>query len=205
MEYGLEQCKYEVIEQGFSNIAELAQAEIYYIGLHDSYKNGLNCSRGGDGLGAYGWETLSESDLIQFKSELSNRFTEYNIKKWANTTPEERQRMVAHCSDPATIASRLESLRDYYKSNPEVIEKKSIFFKDYWQKNHSVMADHSRNALKKASALNCKKVLVEMADGTTMCYKSRKDFEQHTGQWLQTILKKTQNNTFHNGYKATYI
>ena len=107
--HGIENCRYEVVEDGFNTLGELAVAEIRYIEQHDSYKNGLNSSRGGDGLGHNNWNSLTEDEIKKIKSALGDHFKEYNKKKWANTTPEQRKEMVKNAFTPELIARRAES------------------------------------------------------------------------------------------------
>lgn len=55
LKYGIDNFKYEILHCNTYSSKELAvqdlnRLEIYYIGLYDSYKNGYNCTLGGEGV-----------------------------------------------------------------------------------------------------------------------------------------------------------
>lgn len=203
--YGIENCRYEVVEDGFTTLGELALAEIRYIEQHDSYKNGLNSSRGGDGLGHNNWNRLSEDEIKKIKSALGEHFKEYNKKKWANTTTEQRKEMVKNAFTPEVNKRRSESLKEYYKATPEsVIHKVNKILE--WQRNNK---DLHRSIAKKNGAKGAakvsKKLKVETEDGNVLYFTSKSEFNRVTGQWAATILQKTKEGKFYNGYKATEV
>lgn len=203
--HGIDQCNYEVVEDGFTSLGSLALAEIQYIEIYDSYKNGLNSSRGGDGLGHKNWNSLSEEEILKIKSILGEHFKEYNKKKWANTTPEQRKDMVKNAFTPEVNKRRAESLKEFYKATPESIDYKISKILE-WQKNNKALhKDIARSNGAKGAAKVSKKIVVEKEDGTVLYFNSKSEFQRQTGQWVKTILKKTKNGEFHNGYKAKEI
>lgn len=204
-QYGIENCRYEVVENGFATLGELALAEIKYIEQYDSYKNGLNSSRGGDGLGHKNWNKLTEDEIKKIKSALGGHFKEYNKKKWDNTTPEQRKQMVKNAFTPEVNKRRAESLKEYYKATPESIDYKINKILE-WQKNNKEL--HRAIARKngaKGSAKVSKKLKVETEDGRVLYFSSKSEFQRQTSQWASTVLQKTKEGKFHNGYKATEV
>lgn len=204
-EHGIENCTYEVIERGFTSLGQLALAEIRQIENHDSYRNGLNSSRGGDGLGRKGWDKLTEEEILLIKSTLGNHFREYNKTKWANTTPDQRKEMIKSAFTPEVNARRAESLREYYKAVPGAKEDKiNKLLK--WQ--HENKEEHKKiakaNGAKGAIKVS-KKLEVETEDGKLLYFSSKSEFHRQTGQWANTVLEKSKNGEFYNGYKAREI
>lgn len=203
--YGIENCIYEVLETGFSTIGELAIAEIKYIQQHDSYRNGLNSSLGGDGLGHNNWAAISEEDLLKIKEALGEHFKNYNKKKWSGTTPEERKKMLKHWFEPDVIQRRTETLKEYYKANPDSVEHKVNKLREWREKNK----EHHRKVVRengaKGAAKVSKKLKVETENGEIIYFSSKSEFNRKTGQWANTVLKKTKQGQFYNGYKAEEI
>jgi group I intron endonuclease len=54
LKYGFENHTFEIIISGINSKEELDKKEIYFISFFDSYKNGLNCTTGGD-IGTFGY------------------------------------------------------------------------------------------------------------------------------------------------------
>lgn len=204
-EHGIEQCIYEVIERDFVSLGQLALAEIKYIDQYDSYKNGLNSSRGGDGLGHTGWYTLSEEEMLMIKTTLGNHFREYNKTKWADTTPEQRKEMVKSAFTPGVNARRAESLKEYYKSVPGAIENKVNKILKWQQENKEAHKKVARENGAKGAAKVSKRLVVETEDGTVLHFNSKSEFQRQTGQWAKTVLEKSKNGEFYNGYKAKEV
>lgn len=203
--HGIENCTYEVIERGFTSLGQLALAEIRQIEEHDSYRNGLNSSRGGDGLGHKGWDKLTEEEILLIKSTLGNHFREYNKIKWANTTPDQRKEMLKPAFTPEVNARRAESLREYYKAVPGAKEYKVNKLLEWQQANKE---EHKRVAKAngaKGAAKVSKRLEVETEDGKVLYFASKSEFQRQTGQWANTVLKKSKNGDFYNGYKAKEI
>lgn len=204
-EHGLENCTYEVIERDFVSLGQLALAEIRQIEKHNSYKNGLNSSRGGDGLGHSGWNRLTEEEILLIKSTLGNHFREYNKIKWANTTPEQRKEMLKPAFTPEVNARRAESLREYYKSVPGAKEYKISKLLEWQEANKE---EHKRIAKAngaKGAAKVSKRLEVETEDGKVLYFSSKSEFQRQTGQWANTVLEKSKNGEFYNGYKAKEV
>ena len=56
------------------------------------------------------------------------------------------------------------------------------------------------NSLKGAAKVS-KRLKVELETGEVLYYSSKSDFQRKTGQWANTIIRKTQEGIFYNGYK----
>jgi len=65
--YGIENCLVEIVEDNFDSISKLVLAEIGYIKKFDSYKDGLNSTPGGDGMGKHLLHQLSDEDINKIK------------------------------------------------------------------------------------------------------------------------------------------
>jgi group I intron endonuclease len=204
-QHGLDQCTYEVVEGAFLSLGQLALAEIKYIEQYDSYKNGLNSSRGGDGLGHTGWYKLTEEEMILIKTALGDHFREYNKIKWANTTPEQRKEMVKRAFTPEINARRAESLKEYYKAVPGAIENKVNKILKWQQENKEEHKKIARANGAKGAAKVSKRLEVETEDGKVLYFLSKSDFQRQTGQWAKTVLEKSKNGEFYNGYKAKEV
>ena len=48
-------------------------------------------------------------------------------------------------------------------------------------------------------------LIVETKDGQILHFSSKSEFHRETGQWANTVLEKTKQGHFHNGYKAKEI
>ena len=202
-EAGIENCRIEIVEDNFTSVSELALAEVNYIKKFDTFKNGLNSTSGGDGLGRHILHKLSESDIKKIKQALGDSFSNYNKTiKWANTTVNERKLLTQHLNTPEVIARRTQTLIDFYVANPEAKKLKGDKIKQWQQDNKSQLAETNRiNGLKGAQAVS-KKLVVEKLDGTMLYFNSKSEFNRQTGQWAETVLRKTQLGEFHNGFKA---
>jgi hypothetical protein len=201
-QFGIDQCLYEVIADNFGSIGELALAEISLIQQLDSYKNGLNSTPGGDGLGKKNLSCMAESEIQQIRNTLGESFKEYNRKKWQDTTPEQRKEMVKHAFTPEVNEKRRGTLKQYYKSTPGARESKAKSISEWQQNNQEEFIKNNRNNGIKGAQKVSKKLLVEMPDGSMLNYSSKSEFQRSTNQWAKTVLEKTKQGFSHNGYKA---
>jgi len=199
-QFSPENCVYEVIESGFASVSQLALAEIKFIKQYDSYKNGLNSTPGGDGLN--GDLTMFTTDeVLIIREALGDKWREFNKKKWAGTSVEQRKEMMQHCHTVEANTRRAETLRDYYDNVPGSKEKHSAGIKQ-WQKENAELAKKYRiqNGLK-GSEKTSKKVTLIRDNGDIEVYNSISEFQRKTGQWMCTIREKSQKGEFYNGYK----
>lgn len=200
--YGIENCTYEIIQNGFTSLGQLALAEINYIKEYDSYVNGLNSSLGGDGLGHTSWSSLTDLEIAILRETLGQHFRNYNVKKWANTTAEQRREMVKGAFVPDVVARRTASLKEYYKTFPEVLEKKRESMSIMRNQNKEYRDYQARLAGLVGAAKMAKKIKVEFPDGTIVIYASKSEMQRQTGQWAKTLITKTKQGITYNGYKA---
>ena len=201
--YGIENCVVEVLEDNFNSISKLALAEIAYIKKFDSYKNGLNSTPGGDGMGRHILHQLSDSDINNIKNALGDSFREYNKNvKWANTTKEERKELTKHLHNPNVYQKKSDTLKEFYKANPEEKEKKGANIVKWQQDNYTQLCENNKKNSLLGGAKVSKKLLVEFPNGDMLYYPSKSEFQRQTGQWAKTILKKTAKGIAYNGYKA---
>lgn len=204
-EHGIENCSYEVLEDGFVSFGDLALAEIKYIKLYDSYSNGLNSSPGGDGLGVKCWDNLTDQDIINIKIALGEKWREWNSRKWQNTTPEQRKEMVKNAHTPEVTKRRAQSLKEFYAANPEAKKEKRDGITN-WQKNNrqKLIEQNRKNSLKGAEKVSVA-IMVEFPDGRQVKYPSKSEFHRQTKLWPKTIIEKTSAGQRHLGYRAWEI
>lgn len=205
-EYGIDNCRIEIVEDNFESIVSLALAEINYIKHFNSYESGLNSTRGGDGLGRHILHLLSENDINLIKQSLGENFKDYNKNvKWANTSTEKRKELTSHLHTEEVYKKKSETLKKFYEHNPEVKKSKSIGIKKWQLENREILKERNRiNGLKGAEA-NSKKLIVEKEDGTMLYFSSKSEFNRITGEWANTIIRKTADGSFYKGYKIKEI
>lgn len=198
---GIENCVYEVIERGFTSMATLALAEIDYIKKYNSYKCGLNSTAGGDGLGVHDLSTMSAEELQQIKDSLGEYWSEYNKKKWADTTKDERVQMMTALYTPDVIARRVNTQKRYYEEVEGAKERHSAGLTRWAKENPEKKKENSiKNGLLGA-AKTSKQVVLEKEDGSILTYSSRQEMQRETGQWFSTLLDKSSKGLYHNGYR----
>lgn len=205
--YGIDNCKYEVIEEGFDRIQDLALAEIDYIAKFDSYRNGLNSTPGGDGLGKHDLAQMTNEEIYHIKKSLSDAMREYNINvKWANTTPEERRELTKTWWDRPTEV-RSQKTKEYWDTvGHDKREFQLRGLKSRWKdipfEERSKI--NRKNGLKGAKKVS-KKVKVEFADGRTEIFPSKSEFVRQYDNSINYIIKKTKQGLSHKGKRAWEI
>jgi hypothetical protein len=199
--HGIENCVYEVIERGFTKMVDLAFAEIKHIEEYNSYKKGLNSTPGGDGLGKRAFSTMTEDEIKLLRESLGEHWTKWNQKKWKDTTIEERREKLAHLHTTKIYEQKAETLKKFYKANPEAKNAKGKNIKE-WQENNkeTVKTNNKINGLKGAAKVS-KQVIVEWENGKGEIFKSRSEFERQTGLWFSTLLAKSKQGLYYKGYK----
>jgi len=201
--HGIEKCTIEILQDGFNTIGTLALAEINYIKQYNSYRSGLNSTPGGDGLGRYDLASLSEEEVHQIRTALSESFSEYNTNiKWANTTLSDRKELTSHLHNSQVYKKKSDTLKKFYDANPDIKKEKGAGIKQWQLKNQEKLKETNRSNGAKGAAKVSKKIVVEKEDGTVLHFKSKSEFGRITGQWADTILRKTKEGKFHNGYKG---
>lgn len=204
--HGMNQCKIEIIEDGFSTIGSLALAEIEYIKKFNSYRKGLNSTPGGDGLGRADLTKVTEDELRQIKEALSDNLTKYNKNiKWADTTLAERKELTKHLHTEKIYAKKSATLKKFYESNPNAKKEKGKDIKKWQQDNQQQLKTINKINGAKGAAKVSKKLKVETEDGKVLYFSSKSEFNRATGQWAATILQKTKEGKFYNGYKAMEV
>lgn len=202
-QYGIANCSIEMVEDGFLTVGTLALAEIDYIKQFDSYRNGLNSTPGGDGLGKHDLANLSENEIYQIKLLLSENFTEYNKNiKWANTTNDDRKELTKHLHTNEVYEKKSNTLKKFYDANPEIKKEKGLTIKKWQLANKEQLKETNKINGAKGAAKVSKKIVVEKEDGTVLHFNSKSEFGRVTNQWANTVIQKTKEGKFHNGYKA---
>lgn len=205
-QYGIQNCLYEIISTGYSTISKLALAEIAYIKEYDSYKNGLNSTPGGDGLGKHNISMLTEEDLTEIKKSLGEHFTFYNKNiKWANTTKEERQHLTSHLHNDVVYQKKSATLKEFYNYNPETKAEKGITIKKWQAENYTQLKEQNKKNSAAAAEKNSKKIKVQDCNGEIKIYNSKKEFYNITGYYANHVISKTLKGKSHNGYTAWEI
>ena len=165
--YGVENCTVEIIEDNFISVSSLALAEINYIKKYNSYEEGLNSTRGGDGLGKHLLYLLSDNDIKAIIEALGQNFKDYNKSiKWANTTEEERKNLTQHLHIEEVYRKKSETLKKFYSHNPEIKKTKGLAIKKWQSENkEKLKVSNQINGLKGAAKVS-KRLVVEKDDGT---------------------------------------
>jgi hypothetical protein len=200
---GVENCSIEIVEDNFTSLGKLALAEIEYIKKFNSFKNGLNSTPGGDGLGKHDLYQLTEEEVSKIKLALGDSFRDYNKNvKWANTSEEDRKKLTEHLHTEEIYKKKSETLKKFYKANPSVAKDKATGIKKWQHEHQNEMKEKNKiNSLKGAAKVS-KRLEVELETGEVLYYASKSEFQRQTGQWAKTVLEKTVLGVFHNGYKA---
>lgn len=201
--YGIKNCSLEILEDNFESLGQLALAEIKYIEQFNSYKNGLNSTPGGDGLGRHQLCQLSESEILKIKMSLGDNFRDYNKNiKWANTSIDDRKELTKHLHTEEVYRKKSETLKKFYVANPDIKAQKGEIIKQWQMQNlEKVKKQNKINSLKGAEKVS-KKLKVALEGGEVLYFASKNEFRRQTGQWPDTIIKKTKQGLFHNGYKV---
>jgi hypothetical protein len=204
-ESGIENAKYTVIAENFTSIVELAKAEIKYIKEYDSFRNGLNETLGGDGLGVY-FPNLTENEIFELRKVFSDTMRNYNTHiKWANTSLVERQDLTSHLHTPEIYKKRSITLKETYRQNADLAKSKSAGIVE-WQKNNKehLCKQNKINGAKGAAKVS-KKIKIVNPEGIEKIYNSKSEFAREHGFILKSILNKTLNGLDHNGWKGWEI
>jgi hypothetical protein len=204
--YGVENCSIEIVEDNFTSFGKLALAEIEYIKKFNSFKNGLNSTPGGDGLGKHDLYQLTDEEISKIKVSLGDNFRDYNKNiKWANTSEDDRKRLTKHLHTAEIYKKKSETLKKFYEVNPSVAKNKAIGIKKWQEQNLEKVKEQNRINSAKGAAKVSKKLKVELETGEVLYYSSKSEFQRQTCQWSNTIIEKTQKGVFYNGYKIWVI
>lgn len=205
-EAGIENCIYEVIEEGFETLPQLGAAEIQYIADNDTYQNGLNSSPGGDGLGHHNLYELDNEEISVIKQTLSSAMSEYNTKvKWAYMSSKERKEATSHLHNDDVYQRKSATLKEFYARNPDVRKEKFNGIAKWRKQNQDQHLENVRRASLLGAAKISKKVKIEFADGNIKVYNSKSEYAKNHGHNLKCVLEKTKNGGSHNGIKGWEI
>jgi hypothetical protein len=206
LQHGVDQCKFEILRDHVPTLTDLALTEIQLIEEHDTFKNGLNQTKGGDGLGRTSLLKLSEEEVAKIRQALGGSMSEYNTNvKWDNTSLQDRKQMLAHLHTPEVAQKKSDTLRRYYEANPNARTEKGQIISHWRAANREAMVTNNKKASAAASLVNQKQVKVETEDGSVTIYSSLKEFKEKAGVWPDYVLKKTKQGLYHKGYKAWRI
>ncbi len=196
---------YEIIDRA-ERILDLALKEIYWIDFYDSYRNGYNSTKGGDGMN-YDLSQYTEEEIQQLKRVYSLAMADYNNnRKWKDKTEEERKELTSHLHTETIYKKKSETLSKFYKSNPEFIKQKSNTISAYWKnmpedtKKSRLL--HNKINSKKGAEKTSKKVKVEFPNGDIKIYSSKSEFNRENGEIINAIIRKTKENKSHRGFKG---
>ena len=202
IEHGLDQCTYEVLETGFNSMAELALAEIKYIQMFDSFRNGLNSTIGGDGLFRWNLTTITPEEEASIRLALGRSFREMNHKKYEGTTPEQRSNMIACAFTPEVNKKRAKTLKKYYNAHPEAIDHKMKKLSEWRENNKEKLLEQCKANGLRGAAKMAKQIIAQLPNGEITTYVSKNEFRRQTGQWAYIVIAKTKEGIVHNGFKA---
>lgn len=193
--------EYEVIYYA-KGIEDLVLAEIRFIKEYNTYKNGYNSSPGGDAFNYKGLKCISQEAYNKIIDVRRKWTQELNLKKWEDTTPEERKFLCKHLHTESVINSRKETLKKFYQENPEQRIKKGQIIKQWQEKNRDSLRKTNRENGKKGSEKVSKKVKIEYQDGTIRIFNSISEFKRLHGDIMRTVINKTNIGIWHKGIKG---
>jgi len=214
--YGIENFLHEIVEE-VDVIEDLIDKEIYYIDFFQSYQRevGYNRTYGGDGGDTFSARSLESQNQTREKmrssaldwwakvdSDSRKDLLKYlNKEKWKNSTPEERKILTQHLHNEEIYQARSNTLKEFYLANPTVKKQKGQDIKKWQEQNLEKVKEQNRINSAKGAAKVSKKIKVELETGEVLYYSSKSEFQRKTGQWAKTIIEKTQQGIFYNGYK----
>lgn len=200
---GLDNCVYEILVSNIDTISELALREIEFIKVYDSFKNGLNSSVGGDGLGYKNLSTLSVDDFQKIKNSLSENFRFYNLsKKWADKNEEDRKELTKHLHTPEIQEIKSITLKKFYDNFPEEKVKKGKIILSWQLKNRDKMLEQNRKNSLKGAEKTSKSVKATTITGEVYIFKSKSEFKRFTGINPATVIEHTKKGNYYKGYKV---
>jgi len=159
LKYGYNSHIKEIIYQGECDNDFLSKKEIYYISVYDSFKNGLNCTIGGDSGFMIGDDNVSKRDDIRKKMSLSakNRYrnnihprkgkphTKETIDKIKEVRLKQKNpsmKLRVKCLKTGKIYESLKSLSDELN-----IKYKSFFYKikytNFYQDDYEIICKYN--------------------------------------------------------------
>ena len=98
----------EIIHED-DDIYELFCEEIELIEKYDSYRNGYNSTRGGDGFKSY---IKNNSHYAKLYNAFSLKMKEFNEVKWSSTTLSERRDMIRYLHSKESNLRRSKTIKD---------------------------------------------------------------------------------------------
>lgn len=203
--YGIDNCSYEVIEEGFGSISELALAEIRYIEIHDSYHNGLNSTQGGDGFGRSDLSSMDDVEYERLKEMFKERMITFNETKWSNTSKKDRKKMTSHLHTKDVYEKKSKTLKKYYEDNQDAAIEKYKAIENWRNENPEKLKRICENASAVAAEKNKKRLLTIDPNGVEKIYESKKEFRKHHG-WIHDLaIEKTKQGKDHKGWKIWLI
>lgn len=218
--HGIEHFLFEVIEEVDIN-EHLIDKEIFYINLFQSFKKevGYNRTLGGDGGDTFTNRDEDYQNLTRAKMKESaikrwenidldskkDLLKGLNNERWKDTTEAERKELTKHLFTAENIKKRSESLTQFYNSNPDIKKEKGKGIKKWQKENIEKLKETNKINGAKGAAKVSKKLVVDKEDGTMLHFNSKIEFRRITGQWANTVIQKTKQGKFHNGYKAREV
>lgn len=200
----IEKFTYEIIDRA-DTILDLAFREIYWIDHFNSYRDGYNSTRGGDGLNQ-DLTQFSESDILQLKQLYSISMSAFNNDvKWKNKTHEERREMTKHLHTAEVYDKKSETLKQFYEKNPSVKAEKGRIIKEWQSNNKDRMSETNRQNGLSGSKKVSKKVKIEFQNGDIKIYNSKSEFNREHGEIVNAVIKKTKDGESHRGLKGWEI
>ena len=122
--YGIEHFKIEKIEE--CSIDMLSEREIYWIAYYNSYENGYNATRGGEGTRTINYNEIAETYLKLKNKEQTAKECNCSVSTVSNVCKMFNIETFSNCSGRAVIRIDDDNNRVYYKSIRSAAEELSI-------------------------------------------------------------------------------
>lgn len=214
--HGVENFSFEIVEE-VETFSELLNREVYMIDCLQSYQKnvGYNRTLGGDGGDTFSIRSIESQNQTREKmkagalkwwanvdSDSRKDLLKYlNKEKWKNSSPEERKILTQHLHNDEIYQARAQTLKEFYSANPNVKQQKGKDIKKWQEQNLEKVKEQNRINSAKGAAKVSKRLKVELETGEVLYYPSKSEFQRKTSQWANTIIQKTQQGVFYNGYK----
>ena len=142
--YGVENFEWEVIEK--CKKSELDERESYWIEYYDSFNNGYNCTKGGDGVSGgedhprwKGGISLDPEHLKQYSKQYNKQYYEANkeeLKEYREANKEKKKEYNKQYRD-----ANKENIKQYREANKEKIKQQ---MKEYYEAHKEELKEKSK-------------------------------------------------------------
>jgi hypothetical protein len=144
------------------------------------------------------WENISDSE----KELILKNFIG---SKWKNVSVQDRKRKMQHLYTSEVSSKKSQTLKKFYAGCSDRGAEKGRAIKEWQNKNKNIVRKQNKIAAEKAAEKKRQRIKAISPLGETLFFNSKKEFKEKHGYILDRIIKKTANNSSHNGWRAWEI